>query len=483
MRRLTTAALLLCLAAPLAAQDAPTLPDEPVARVFREWLRAVNSGDSAVIRAYAVQYEAERPDDPASVAEAVAAITNVAQRSGGLTVRQVRVLGADRMELVVEDTYGTRLGMRFGVQVVGRDWRVVDIGLRPLAPGEAVAPPPLPGGLSDRALADSLAARIDQRAGQGNFDGAVLLAKLDGTVLLRRAWGIADRRTNVPNTPDTRFALASMGKMFTAVAIGQLVEQGRVALDSPIVRYLPDYPNRDFARRATVRMLLSHTSGLGAYWGPEYERRRTTLLTPADHLPLFVNDSIPFAPGTQFRYSNAGFQVLGLIIERVSGMSYYDYVQRNIFDRAGMRSTGYYPASGVTPPGVAIGYTRRTTDEPFVPNDTIREVRGGPAGGGFSTVDDLLRFAQALENGRLIRRETLAQWTSGQSDGGRYGFGFMARQPGRAGAYGHSGGAPGMGTWMLVWPEQGIVEVLLANRDPILLGGVQQPLMAAMGAR
>jgi CubicO group peptidase (beta-lactamase class C family) len=97
-----------------------------------------------------------------------------------------------------------------------------------------------------------------------------------------------------------------------------------VHVDSPLVRYLPDYPNREFAGQATVRMLLSHTSGLGSYWNALYEERRATLTTVASHLPLFAADPIPFAPGARFRYSNAGYQVLGLIIERVSGQSYYD---------------------------------------------------------------------------------------------------------------------------------------------------------------
>ncbi len=484
MRRILTAVLLACLATPLRAQEPATdLPDTPVARVFREWLRVVNARDSAAIRAYAIRYEAERPNDPASVDEAVAAITNVAEQSGGLTLLQWRAQGPETMEAVLRDSRGTRLSMRMGVQFVQGAWRVADIGLRPAEAGAAAAPPPIPRGLSEQALADTLAARIDARAAQGNFDGTVLLAKLDGTVLLRRAWGLADRRTNAPNAPETRFALASMGKMFTAIAVAQLVEQGRVALDSPLVRYVPDYPNRDFARRATVRMLLNHTSGLGAYWGEEFDRRRASLLTPTDHLPLFANDSLPFAPGARFRYSNSGYQVLGLVIERVSGMSYYDYVQRNIFDRAGMRSAGYYPPSGMTPAGVATGWTRRGPDGPLVPNDSIREVRGGPAGGGYANVDDLLRFAQALTSGRLVRPATLAQWTTGSSDNGGYGFGFGVRGEGRARNWGHNGGAPGMATWFLVYPEQQLVAITLTNRDPGLLGPVQMPLINALGAR
>ncbi len=484
MSRLLAAALCFALAAPISAQDAPPdLPDAPVATVFRAWLRAVNSRDTALIRDYAIRYEAERPEDPASVAEAVDAILNVATRSGGLRVLSARILGEERMELVVQDARGARLAMELDVEQVRGAWRVAGIGLRPAGAGEAAGAEPLPGGLTDQALADSVAARVSARADQGNFEGALLIARLSGAPLLRRAWGTADRARSVANTPETRFTLASMGKMFTAIAVAQLVEQGRVALDSPVARYVPDYPNPRFARRATVRMLLNHTSGLGAYWGPEFDRRRAALLTPADHLPLFAADSLPFEPGARFRYSNAGYQVLGLIIERVSGMSFYDYVQRNIFDRAGMRTAGYFPPTGETPVGVATGYTRGTGDGPLRANTGLREVRGGPAGGGYAGADDLLRFAQALEDGRLVRRETLAQWTTGSSDGGGYGFGFGVRGEGRARSYGHSGGAPGMATWFLVFPEQGIVAVTLTNRDPELLSPVQQPLMRALAAR
>jgi CubicO group peptidase (beta-lactamase class C family) len=449
--------------------------------VFREWQRAVNSRDSALVRAYVVAYEAERPEDPASVAESFDAVMNVVEQAGGIRVLQFRATSPERMDLLVQDARGMRLRMRLSVEEVAGAWRVAGIGLQPAEEGEALAPDPLPRRLPDQALADSLAARIDAQVARGRFDGSVLLARLDGTALLRRSWGTADRTRNLPITPETRFALASMGKMFTAIAMAQLVEQGRVALDSPIARYVPDYPNRDFATRATVRQLLNHTSGLGAYWGPEFERRRTQLLTPADHLPLFVNDSLPFAPGARFRYSNAGFQVLGLIVERVAGMSYYDYVQRNIFDRAGMRSSGYYPPGGETPEGVATGYTAGPTGA-LRDNNGIREVRGGPAGGGLSTVDDLLRFARALESGQLVRRETLAQWTSGQSDNGRYGFGFMAMQQGGSRAYGHNGGAPGMATWFLVYPDRQLVLIALTNRDPGLMEWVMQPVMGAMGS-
>jgi CubicO group peptidase (beta-lactamase class C family) len=164
-------------------------------------------------------------------------------------------------------------------------------------------------------------------------------------------------------------------------------------------------------------------------------------------------------------------------------MSFYDYVERHVFRPAGMTSTGYYPASGETPPGVAVGYTRSRPDQPLESNDGIREVRGGPAGGGYSTVDDLLAFARALAGGGLVRRETLARFTTPHADNGRYGFGFGIHGDGRGRSWGHGGGAPGMATWFVVWPERNLVAITLTNRDPGLLEEIQEPLMQAIGSR
>lgn len=471
-------AVTLSLALPAPAQHTDSLPDSPAARVFREWLRAVNSRDTAAVRAYARRYEAERPDDPASVQETVDNIMDVVRQSGGMRLVKWTARSPEQLELTLEDAHRRRLAMRFAVTFAGGGYRVADVGLQPVGAPAATGAAPLPDGLALSTLADSVSRRLDALAAQGRFDGALLLAGSDGPPLLRRAWGTANRATGADNTPETRFTLASTGKMFTAVAIGQLVERGRVALDAPIARYLPDYPDRAFAARATVRQLLNHTSGLGSYWGPEFERRRASLQAPADHLPLFVNEPRPFEPGERFRYSNAGFQVLGMIIERASGLSFYDYVQRHIFSPAGMTRTGYYGPSGEAPDATALGYT--DDGGALRDNESGREIRGGPAGGGFSTVDDLLRFGRALLGGRLLQRATLEQLTTGSSDGGRYGLGFMTIGAGAARAFGHNGGAPGMATWFLVWPERGVIEVLLTNRDPGLLAAVQQPLMRAI---
>ncbi len=321
-------------------------------------------------------------------------------------------------------------------------------------------------------MARLLGEHVTGGAADGRFSGDMLVAH-DGRTVFSRAAGLADRRSNAPNTLDTKFTLASMGKMFTATTIAQLVEQGKVALDAPIATYLPGYPNPTFAHQATVRHLLSHRSGLGSYWNRLYDESRTTLTTVASHLPLFVNDSIAFVPGARFRYSNAGFQVLGLIVERVSGQGYFDYVHDHIFVPAGMRNTGYYGPNGEVAGG-AVGYTSDGPNGAVHDNLGGREIKGGAAGGSYSTVGDLLRFAQALVGGRLIRTETLRLFTTPASFADNYGLGFVTETHHGHPSFGHSGGAPGMGTNLLVVPDVGYVAVILTNGDPPLMQPVDE---------
>ena len=474
-RNVTTCFALIVLATASRAQTAPqepVIPDTPAGRLVREWLRAARSGDTTLVLDYVRRYEAQNPADTAEVRDIAGQILGFKERSGGFTVKQILHDQPEELILLLQTANGRGLRLRYGVEQAsdGSGYRAAAVGLRPDEPEEPSES--VPPRLSDEAMARLLGERLDARAAGDRFSGALLVAH-DGRLVFRAAYGIADRRTSARNTVDTKFTLASMGKMFTAVAIAQLVEQGKVVLDSPIVRYLPDYPNADFARRATVRHLLSHTSGLGSFWNRLYEERRTTLTTIASHLPLFVNDPLPFAPGARFRYSNAGFQVLGLIVERVSGQSYYDFVHDHIFAPTGMTNTGYYGADGEVAGG-AVGYTRDGPTGALSDNVKSRELRGGAAGGGYSTVEDLRRFAEALTAGRLIRPETLRQFTTPSDERNGYGLGFVTETYHGHRGFGHSGGAPGMGTNLMIVPDLGYVAVVLTNYDPPLMRQVNE---------
>jgi CubicO group peptidase (beta-lactamase class C family) len=313
--------------------------------------------------------------------------------------------------------------------------------------------------------ADAVAALADharERAVADEFAGAVLVAR-HGKVLLQDAWGRADRKAGTANTPATRFRIGSMNKMFTAVATMQLVEAHKLALDDPIGQHLPGYPNKEVAAKVTVRHLLTHTGGTSDIFGPELEEHRLQLREHRDYLRLYGRRGLTHAPGARFEYSNYGFVLLGALIEQVSGMSYYDYVDERVFGRAGMRSTGSLPES-VDVPNRAVGYTRSSPSGPWVPNTDTLPWRGTAAGGGYSTVGDLLRFAQALGSGRLISKATLAEATHPNQQ--QYGYGFDVRGQGPLRSFGHGGGAPGMNGELRVFPELGYVVVGLSNLDP-----------------
>jgi D-alanyl-D-alanine carboxypeptidase len=308
----------------------------------------------------------------------------------------------------------------------------------------------------------ALADHATQRAQADEFAGAVLVAR-HGKVLLKDVWGRADRKAGIANTTATRFRIGSMNKMFTAVATLQLAEAGKLKLDDPIGQHLPNYPNKQVAAKVTVRHLLTHTGGTGDIFGPEFDQHRLQLREHRDYLKLYGRRGLTHQPGARFEYSNYGFVLLGALIERVTGGSYDDYVRDHVFRRAGMRSTGSLPESVVVPDR-AIGYLRSSPGSDWVPNTDTLPWRGTAAGGGYSTVGDLLRFAQALDSGRLISEAMLAEATRPHQQ--QYGYGFDVQGRGRLGSYGHGGGAPGMNGELRVFPELGYVVVALSNLDP-----------------
>ena len=266
----------------------------------------------------------------------------------------------------------------------------------------------------------------------------------NGAPVFQRALGMADREAGRPNDTETAFNLGSINKAFTQIAIRQLAQAGLLDLDSALGRAWPDYPNADVARRVTVRQLLQHRSGIGGnIFAAPAGGSRATLRRLADFLPLFVAESLQFDPGTRQQYSNAGYVVLGLLVERLSGEDYYDYVRRHIYEPAGMRRTGHFAWDSL-PPNTAIGYTPGRPDAPpgtpLRRNTDMLPGRGSSAGGGYSTAADLLRFVQALRENRIPA-------------GGPPGLGV-------------AGGAPGINAVLEGDLPGGYDLVVLANLDP-----------------
>jgi CubicO group peptidase (beta-lactamase class C family) len=252
------------------------------------------------------------------------------------------------------------------------------------------------------------------------------------------------------------------------VSILQLVQAGAITLTDPLATYLTEYPNADVAARVTIRHLLTHTGGTGDIFGPEFHDHRLELRTLSDYVALYGQRALAFEPGSRWEYSNYGMLLLGVVIERVSGQSYYDYVAAHLYAPAGMVRSGSEPES-VAVLDRATGYTRPRGGGAWIPNTATLPFRGTSAGGGYSTVGDLLRFAQALMGHRLLDADYTTLLITGKVDssqGRRYAYGFEDDRQDGAGAVGHSGGAPGMNGVLRIYPQSGYVVAALANLDP-----------------
>lgn len=333
--------------------------------------------------------------------------------------------------------------------------------------GTAAQPTLPPAEARDSALVAAIRTRLDAAGAAGEFAGAVLVAR-DGRTLFEGAYGLADRERGVPNTPLTQFRIGSMNKMLTAVAALQLVQAGTLQLDAPIGTYLPDYPNAAVASQVTLHHLLTHTGGTGDIFGPAFFANRTALRTVDDYLRLYGARDLQFAPGTKHVYSNYGFLLLGAVVERVSGASYYDHVATRVLAPAGMTATASAPEDSIVPLR-SVGYTRQGAQGALASNAPTLPYRGTPAGGGYSTVGDLARFAVALRQHRLLDPTHTALLLAGKvpaAPGRSYAYGFMDRVVGGRRFVGHGGGAPGMNGDLAFEPDGGYVVVVLSNLDP-----------------
>lgn len=348
-----------------------------------------------------------------------------------------------------------------------------------LLPGPVLPPDSLRGAtLTPAGVASAIGRVFDRLCAADLYSGAILLARRD-SILLTRACGDANKDFGVRNQPDFRFNLASMSKTFTAVAIAQLVEAGKLSYRDSLAEYLPKLPNPVAAREIRIEHLLTHTSGLGSYFNREFQHSaRSRFRTVDDYLSLVRGDSLAFAPGTDWRYSNTGYLALGKVIEVVSGRTYYDYLREHLFARAGMKRTGCYMLDRVNP-GLVVGYEKEFTEDGIVVRNNLFEhvIRGTPAGGCYSTVQDLYRFSRALLTGRLMGSEHVERMLSAkpQLRSPRYGFGFEVEEGGRV--VGHGGGFMGISTDLALYRDSGWMAVALSN-----YGNAVQTLMPKIDA-
>jgi CubicO group peptidase (beta-lactamase class C family) len=330
---------------------------------------------------------------------------------------------------------------------------------------------------------------VEDLSNKDKFSGTVLIAK-GNEIIYQKAVGFANKENNLKNNIDTKFNLASMNKMFTGIAIAQLVEKNQLNYTDKVVKYLPNLPKKTFGN-ITIEQLLTHTSGTGDFFTmPNFIEIKDTAKTINSYVALGIDQPLIFEPGSKFEYSNYGYILLGAVIETVSKTNYFDFVKHNIFSKAGMKNTDSYESDQATE-NMAIGYalppqmpseTPKPIDEKTIreANTPFIEVKGTSAGGGYSTVIDLHKFSQALLSGKLLSKNSLEIVTKGKVKMQfamppnakpmlmpeiKYGYGFGESFKNNIRIIGHTGGAPGIDCKIDIYPDLGYSVIVLSNYD------------------
>jgi CubicO group peptidase (beta-lactamase class C family) len=358
----------------------------------------------------------------------------------GLTVERLQDVAPHAVTVLVRNAFGGWMTESVSVEP-DPPYRVA--GLRFWG---ASAPNPPARDLTTQDIAREFGAFMKRLADADLFSGAVLLAK-GGKPVFQGAYGLANKDFGAPNRIDTKFNLGSMNKMFTAVSIVQLVEGGKLSFDDPLAKFLPDFPDKAAAQKIRIKHLLTHTAGLGPlFTDSNQDSWRARYFGVDDWMKLAAKDEkLLFEPGTQWQYSNTGFLVLGKVIEVVTGESYYDYVRANIYMPAHMESSDCFSLDKVNP-NLAVGYDKEYTEQGIRFRNNLFEhvMRGGPHGGCYSTVTDLLKFDRALRSGKLVSAQHVSLMLSPKPELGspEYGYGFQVDSA--RGIAGHSGGFIGI---------------------------------------
>lgn len=422
----------------------------------RAYVQAINSNDRSVWRKFITENFSKSSLERIPLEARLNNFSRIYDETRGFTLQKLTRTKANEVSVELKSNLtGSGLNMSFPVEDQP-PYYLSFIALRPSIPaGEK---------LSDKEISQELDGFLKKLGGSDVFSGAVLLARGD-RVLFEKAYGEANKDFKAANNINTKFNLGSMNKMFTSIAVAQLVESGKLSFEDPLGKFMPDFPDKEAAQKIKIKHLLTHTSGLGNYFNRTFmDSSRARFRTVDDFLVLAKDEKMQFEPGTRWQYSNTGMLVLGKVIEAASGQNYYDYIRENVYRKAGMTSSDSYDLDSVNQ-NLAVGYEKDYTDQGIVFRNNIfmHVIRGGPAGGGYSTVGDLLKFARALQSGKLVGLEYVKLLTSPKPElsSPNYGYGFILGA--NPSTYGHSGGFLGISSELIMFTDSDYTAVVLSN--------------------
>lgn len=411
------------------------LPQTTAGRRVEAYLKAFNAGEAAVKEFFAAN-TAKDALQRTPLETRLARTRQMRERLGTLEIRKIADSRADLVSLVARGSNGPVVSLDFQFEAA-EPFGLVSIRVMDLDEEESSAADPKK---DDAELVSTVGEYARTLAASDVFSGVIMVAH-GGKPIFLESYGLADRAAKIPNRTNTKFNIGSINKTFTGIAVRQLAAEGKINLNDPIKKYLPDYPNADAAAKVTVQHLLNMTSGIGDFFGERYDATpKEKIKSLKDYLPLFADKPLEFEPGARNLYSNGGYIVLGLIVEKASGTDYYAYVREHIFKPAGLADTESFAKDAVVA-NRALGYTgsgaQRESNYNTLPG------RGSSAGGGYSTAADLLKYVTALDKGV-----------------------FGGAAPELQGGFGIAGGAPGLNAAVEWDPQRGYAVIVLANLDP-----------------
>lgn len=443
--------------------DDTTPPRGRLGSVTKAIINAINSNDANMIKSFIEDSFTEEFQNFAPMETHQNIFLNYYRQTGGVSFHSIRTYEPENPQknvlILKDENYDSWQKITFSF-VNEKDLTMKGIGISPAEiPSDIIETK-----ISLTELVEETKRTVEELSQKDLFSGSVLVAK-GSDILYQNARGEASKRFHIKNNLDTKFNLGSMNKMFTSVAILQLVENKLIGLKDPIGNYVDEsWLPSEITTKVNIHHLLTHTSGLGNYFNATFwNSSRAGYRNVDDFKQLVKGDSLAFEPGEKYSYSNTGMLLLGVIIEKVTGKDYFEYVDENIFQPAQMVNTDAYEMDQPVE-NLAIGYSRADNDSGWENNLYKHVIKGGPAGGGFSTIGDLHKFAMALVNEKLVSKESLnLLWTDHSNSG--YGYGFSIRKGIGGKVVGHSGGFPGINSNLDIFLDNGYVVAVMSNYD------------------
>ena len=454
------------------SQQQYTIPDTPAGNRLAELISVINSGNYTSIKSYIMENCTDGFIGE-SVNNRTNSLMNIHFTSNNLefikytSSSSYRIMGIFRNLLM--DDY-----IKFGLNVETQPPYRIDATFR--GPSEYQNQDSNVQEMSEAEVVATLESLLDKLTDANVFSGTVVIAKND-KIIFQKAYGYANKDTLILNENDTRFNIGSVGKMFTAVSIAQLAEKGNLSYEDNIGMYLgSDWINDEIGEKVKIKHLLTHTSGLGDYM--ENQQFMALNESPASlesYKPFLIDEYLQFEPGTEWSYSNTGFLLLGAIIENVTGLSYYQYMDLNIFKPSNMTGVLDVETLGqdFPAPDFAIGYSREFSINGTIWNDNLDLISitsKSPAGGGFLNAEDLFNFSVALNQNKLINEENknIIMSEKPMLNSPFYGYGFEVTEKNNEIIVGHGGSFTGIGAIMEMSLDKGYTLIMLSNYGHIV---------------